>query len=184
MPNTWYNWIHVRNVGPSLPASSPGGMSGTSPGALQRPAWGKALAAHPAQPLSTPGVKPQAWGITPQKQLTPGTATPAVPAPISWLEPSALSAHSQVRVGHFHCPPGGCSCKYMGLTAEALSGLRLENTAIGASCLQEGKREDAAGGAQHASPAPREQEAKEGAGKKKKGQKQQTLLFTTAQRRY
>ncbi|CAK0785380.1 hypothetical protein CVIRNUC_008588 [Coccomyxa viridis] len=130
-------------TGPSLPASSPGGMSGTSPGALQRPAWGKALAAHPTQPLSTPGVKLQAWGITSQKQLTPGTAMPVAPAPISWLEPSALSAHSQ-----------------------------------------EGKREDATGGAQHASPAPKEQETKEGANKKKKGQKQQTLLFTTAQRRY
>ncbi len=50
--------------------------------------------------------------------------------------------------------------------------------------MQEGKREDATGGAQHASPAPKEQETKEGANKKKKGQKQQTLLFTTAQRRY
>ena len=95
-------------VGPSLPASSPGGMSGTSPGALQRPAWGKALAAHPTQPLSTPGVKLQAWGITSQKQLTPGTAMPVAPAPISWLEPSALSAHSQVSVGHFHHSPSGC----------------------------------------------------------------------------
>jgi len=44
----------------------------------------------------TPGAKPQAWGVTPQKQQSPGAAPAAQPAPISWLEPASLSAHGQV----------------------------------------------------------------------------------------
>lgn len=49
--------------------------------------------------------------------------------------------------------------------------------------LQDSKAEGLAGGDSHSSMAPKE-EVKESLGKKKKGQKQQTLLFTTTQRRY
>ena len=73
----------------------------------------------PTQPLSNPGAKPQAWGITPQKQATPSAAAPAVPAPVSWLEPSALSAHSQVSARRFYRPHSGCPWEDMCLLAEA-----------------------------------------------------------------
>ena len=52
-----------------------------------------------------------------------------------------------------------------------------------AAILQDSKGEGMAGGTNHSSLAARE-EVKESLGKKKKGQKQQTLLFTTTQRRY
>ena len=83
-------------AGPSLPASSPGGMSGTSPGALQRPAWAKPPAQATAQHTSTPGAKPQAWGVTPPRQQSSGPTPAAQPPAISWLEPAALSSHGQV----------------------------------------------------------------------------------------
>ena len=53
----------------------------------------------------------------------------------------------------------------------------------GAACLQDSKGAGSAGGDPYSSLTPKE-EVKESLGKKKKGQKQQTLLFTTAQRRY
>ena len=49
--------------------------------------------------------------------------------------------------------------------------------------MQDSKGAGSAGGDPHSSLTPKE-EVKESLGKKKKGQKQQTLLFTTAQRRY